>query len=489
MCRWSSFPMNGLRMTTIAMCIAALALIPATQAGATPMVDMKIVNGGALTNRQIESHRRILVSPTVNTPTPFEGFGGFCGWPKICKLGNGDLFVAFCAGYWHYSPPTPLEKYETPDYVEYLTNKHAWLKDWHCPTGGRMMWIRSNDQGKTWSRPKAFPLVHGATAITDVYQLSDGMIVAVALIEVFRSLRFNPPREPVAFATATADKLPMKQVFFTSRDNGHTWKIASIITGPFLVMTTSHDFTEAPDGSLLMLTAAVPLPGGSSWDPFDKERFVGVLMRSRDHAATWDIVSVIGNKDFNVEEGAIAFMRDGSLGFASRPTSAWFQSHDGGVTWSNPKRIHEGSGKLWKKGDFVTLPDGTAVLLTCGGPGGHGQVMYSRDNGVTWIKPARDRGFKFDPIAYYPDACVLDDGTIFAVGDHQGFTNRFGHYGAEVTAMRFRIRSEEEGEGIDLLPIGGKPARSARRTTSTDSQPDAADRADRDIEPGTNSEQ
>ncbi len=427
-----------------------------------PMINMHIVDAPNPTKQQIEAHRRILVSPTVNTPEPFEGFGGFCGWPKICKLDNGDLFVAFCAGYWHYSPPTPLDQYETAEYVEYLTDKHPWLKDWHCPTGGQMMWIRSTDQGKTWSRPEAFPIVHGATGITDVVQLSNGTMVAVALIEVFRSLRFNPPREPVAFATAAAGRLPMQQVFFTSTDNGHTWKVASIIIGPFLFMTTSHDFAEAPDGSLLMLTAAVPLPGGSNWEPFETERFVGVLMRSRDHTATWEIVSIISHEDFSVEEGAIAFMPDGSIGFASRPTSSWFQSFDNGKSWSSPKRIHEGSGKIprfdaWKKGDFVVLPDGTAVLLTCGSPGGHGQVMYSRDSGRTWIKPGRDRGFQFDPIAYYPDACVLDDGTIFAVGDHQGFKNRFGHYGAEVTAMRFRIRSAEEGDGIELLPIGGGP--------------------------------
>ena len=49
----------------------------------------------------------------------------------------------------------------------------------------------------------------------------------------------------------------------------------------------------------------------------------------------------------------------------------------------------------------------------------------------------------------------MPDGSIFAVGDHQGFKNKFGPFGGEVTAMRFRIRSPQEGEGIELLPIGG----------------------------------
>ena len=73
--------------------------------------------------------------------------------------------------------------------------------------------------------------------------------------------------------------------------------------------------------------------------------------------------------------------------------------------------------------------------------------------------PAEHSGFKFDPWAYYPDACVLPDGSIFAVGDHQRLKNKYGPYGGLVTAMRFRIRSPEEGEGIELLPIGEEPKR------------------------------
>ena len=47
--------------------------------------------------------RKIIVSPTINTPAPFVGFGGYCGWPRVCRLHNGDLYVAFSAGYWHAS--------------------------------------------------------------------------------------------------------------------------------------------------------------------------------------------------------------------------------------------------------------------------------------------------------------------------------------------------------------------------------------------------
>ena len=109
-----------------------------------------------------------------------------------------------------------------------------------------------------------------------------------------------------------------------------------------------------------------------------------------------------------------------------------------------------------KKGDLLVLPDDTVVMLTCGTHGGKGQVLYSRDCGETWIKPAPDRGFQVDKFAYYPSGCVLADGSVFMVGDHQGFANRSGPHGSQVVATRFRILGPNEGDGFERLPIGGE---------------------------------
>ena len=68
-------------------------------------VTRRIVKGAQ--PHDFEKYRKVLVSPTVNTPENFQGFGGFCGWPKIHRLQNGDLFVTFQAGYWHASWPCP----------------------------------------------------------------------------------------------------------------------------------------------------------------------------------------------------------------------------------------------------------------------------------------------------------------------------------------------------------------------------------------------
>ena len=414
----------------------------------------------AETSDDFSEYRRILVSPTVNTPEHFQGFGGFCGWPKICRLHNGDLFLAFSAGYWHASWPTPFERYEPPDYAQQLYRSYPWLETWDAPEGGRMMWMRSSDNGRSWTSPKAFPSVPGAYGVTDVIQLHCGTMVAVALIELGHGFTMDLPCGPLEFARMTADRFPMEQVFFRSDDDGEHWDESCRLPGPFLFMTTSHDFCEATDGSLMLLTSAVPIPSGPCW-PEETRRFVSVLMRSEDRGGSWSVRSIVGSNDFNVEEAAMDRLPDRSLGFCSRDHAAWFQSRDEGESWEEPRQLFEGKGledtrgaALFKKGDLVVTPDGTVAVLYSGGQGGgHGRVAYSRDSGRTWTMPAPDRGYQFDPLAYYPDACVLEDGTILAVGDHQGFENRFGPYGAEVTAMRFRIRSKREGEGIELLPI------------------------------------
>ena len=100
------------------------------------------------------------------------------------------------------------------------------------------------------------------------------------------------------------------------------------------------------------------------------------------------------------------------------------------------------------------MPNGAVAVVYCASVGGNGQVVYGDDNGGSWIKPAEDRGFQYDPLAYYPDACVLQYGSLFAAGSHERLgKNKYGPAGAEVTSMRFRIKGPKEGIGIQLLPV------------------------------------
>src|SRR5436305_6649920 len=59
-----------------------------------------------------------------------EAAGGYAAFPDVCRLRNGDLYCVFYSGYGHVSTPTA-----------------RW------PRGGRIMAVRSSDDGKTWGKP------------------------------------------------------------------------------------------------------------------------------------------------------------------------------------------------------------------------------------------------------------------------------------------------------------------------------------------------
>ena len=434
------------------------------------VVPTKVVQAG--TTGDPQDFRKILVSATVNTPEPFQGFGGYCGWPDVCRLKNGDLFVTFGAGYNHASWPTPLDM-PPEEITRWKKGKHAWSLDWDCPEGGRIMWIRSRDQGKTWTRPKAFPVVPGAYSPGDVIQLGDGTMLATATIQDSWGYWKKMPSTPLEFARITANRLPSENVIYRSEDNGESWQEVGRHSF-FGHVDAVYTLLQRPDGSVIAIFNFSPIPGGPGWpqpaDLFWDTRWLTATAVSHDQGETWSILSVTGSNEFDSTEATGGYLPDGSIGFMVRQTSHWFRSLDNGETWSSPGKIFAGGTTVHvKRGSLQVTPEGVVALVYCADTGGilrrygrewtrgNGQVIYSRDNGQTWIKPAEDHGFQYDPLAYYPDACVLEDGTIFAVGNDEtyGKENEFGPRGADVTSMRFRIKSPQEGEGIELLPVGG----------------------------------
>ena len=410
--------------------------------------------------------RKIVVSPDVNAPKPFVGFGGFCGWPRICRLDNGDLYVAFSAGYWHASWVNPRPELP-PDYADYMEAHMAGGGTWDAPTGGHILWARSRDDGATWTPPRELAVLPDAYAAGAITQHSDGTLYAAALIQRSHWWADRLPAEPVAFLRRMHASFPEEIAVFRSEDEGDSWCEAGRTSGPFLTrLEHPCSLTEAPDGGLWMLIDGHAVPGRA------EPNWVMALLHSADRGGTWETVSIFGDSTRDMEEGHLARLADGRLATASRPWGLWTTSADDGRTWSAPRQLldlpcppQRPHPNAVKKGDLLTLSDGTVVLLTCGGPGGNGQVLYSRDHGESWVTPAPDRGFQADRFAYYPAACVLPDDSLFMVGDHQGFPNRFGPFGAEVVATRFRILRPEEGEGIEVLPIAGdqhEPGAAAR---------------------------
>jgi sialidase-1 len=57
--------------------------------------------------------------------------GSYQAFPDACRLKNGDILCVFYAGYGHVSLP-----------------------DREYPRGGRICFVRSSDEGRTWSQPQ-----------------------------------------------------------------------------------------------------------------------------------------------------------------------------------------------------------------------------------------------------------------------------------------------------------------------------------------------
>ena len=403
-----------------------------------------------------EQHK-IIVSPAVNTPEPFVGFGGFCGWPRICRLQNGDLYVTFSAGHWHASWVNPRPELP-PEYAEYMDRAMEGGGTWQAPTGGHIMWTRSSNRGATWTRPRDLAVIPDAYAPGAIVQHSDGTMYTGALIQRSHFYASRIPADPVEFLRVMDRHFPAEIAVLRSEDNGESWLEVGRTSGPFLTrLEHPCSITEGADGSLLMLIDGHAVPGA------EETRWVMALLRSSDRGERWDTLSIFGDPERDMEEGHLARLPDGRLGTATRPWSLWTTSADEGLSWTEPRLLldlpvpqGQANPNGCKKGDLLVTSRGVVVLLTCGQPGGNGQVLYSRDSGDSWVRAAPDRGFSADAFAYYPSACLMPDDSIFMVGDHQGFPNPYGPFGAEVVASRFRILSGHGGEGIEILPIEGE---------------------------------
>ena len=94
--------------------------------------------------------RKIVVSPQINTPEPFAGFGGFCGWPRICRLQNGDLYVAFSAGYGHASWVNPRPDLP-PQYAAYMERMLEGGATWAAPAANAMCRSTGPTAAAPWS--------------------------------------------------------------------------------------------------------------------------------------------------------------------------------------------------------------------------------------------------------------------------------------------------------------------------------------------------
>ncbi len=403
----------------------------AARGQAPPVATVKVVEGGEAAGRAADL-RRVVVGPGVNEPDPFPGFGGSVAWAGVARSKSGTLLVAFNAGYWHVSPPTPFVMPEAK--LEYY-RKIGMPREVIAPTGGRIMFVRSVDKGRTWSKPQTLADTPADDRQAGLLALPDGTILA----SFFTSMgEVDPWGDPALFSHT---------LIVRSFDDGRTWEkrprmIQKQAGSPFNGEASDGPAVLRKDGSIL-LTAYGYLPAGGN----NKHTVVSVYA-SKNRGRTWKLLSIV-KADHDLEEAHTVELPDGRLVMIARPEGEICWSPDGGVTWTAPAVF----GMRMFAPTLCVLGDGTLVCLHGSYAPGHGglRVIFSTDGGQTWIAPAKNHGFLVDGDAYgYGAGALLPDGSLYLIYQRTGSHHTEDAKSNSLLALRLRVRADHSG--IDLLP-------------------------------------
>lgn len=381
---------------------------------------------------------RILVTGAAhNRPADFPGLGDFIGWPGgVDRLPNGELLLVHSAGYWHSS-------FAQPRSIEPELRKRwlaeGWPLDFPAPTGGRTMASRSKDGGKTWSQPTTLldhRLDDGGHA---VFTCRDGTVLVFVGVQASWYGHSEAPQD----FRKDIDGLNTKQFVLRSTDGGKTWSKPIGLTSPGNFYERAHGVRplQLDDGAILWPT----------YYQVRGEKYLrGAIRRSTDSGKTWPVIAKIHRPESNIDEPAIALLKDGRLILVTRPDGAVFYSTDKGGTWTNPNtagengqfRVVPAGSPKFKAPQLIVEEDGTVVALaTCGNL----RAWISCDNGETWSKdiPLDTSSYGY-PGSWYRDA----DGSILVPYCASGRAPN------KIYVVRFRVNRERTG--IELLPVGRK---------------------------------
>ncbi|MCH2588010.1 MAG: glycoside hydrolase [Planctomycetales bacterium] len=368
--------------------------------------------------------RRMITGPEVNEHPTYPGCTGFVGWESVTRLRNGDLLCSFSAGYWHVSFPTPIDV-KPPLLKQYIRGGCPAKID--APTGGRGLWCRSKDNGRTWSRPVTLVDSPGDDRHPVIVQLDDGILVCVFfVIDNWYGYDKPPPGRNKNSRVAS----------IRSTDGGRNWSKPVYMPSPFgYYDRMCGKPVVLPGGSLLLSTY-----GKDTWTGPEQ---LGVY-RSNDRGKSWQFASRLKGTIGALDEPAITRAANGQIVMVARPNGELAFSDNEGRSWSKPIP----TGIKMVAPCLLTLKDGTVVCLYGYGSTGGLQIIFSDDHGHTWTAPARDRGFPVDGSVYvYAIGTELADGSIYVVYyDPRGKQQKTAIWG-----LRLRIRKDRRG--IDLLEI------------------------------------
>jgi sialidase-1 len=308
--------------------------------------------------------------------------GGYAAFPDVCRLKNGDLICVFYSGYWHISTPNT-----------------AW------PRGGRIMAVRSIDNGRTWGKPAVAVDTPHDDRDPSIACLSDGTV----LLNWF-----------------TLDKNQVAILSARSTDNAHTWsKPQEIRPASPYAFACSSPIRELPDHSLIL---------GLYHEEPQKNLAFGATIKSYDQGRNWKDLALIGEKSgvYLDAETDVVRLASGDLlaALRSSKTDIYYSlSTDSGKTWGAVR-----SFGFQGHSPYLLCHSSGVILLAHRIP--LTSLHWSADDGRTWHGPVL-----IDSVnGAYPSMVELPDHTVLCVYYEEG-------PGSSIRASRLRVGPD----GVSLI--------------------------------------
>jgi hypothetical protein len=308
--------------------------------------------------------------------------GGYAAFPDLCRLKNGDLFCVFYSGYGHVSLPNAA-----------------------LPRGGRIMAVRSRDNGKTWGE--------SAVIIDTAYDDRDPSVACLKDGTLLLNWFTYRPDQP--------GKSEVQVMLAHSTDQGKTWSEPRplMLNSPY-PFACSSPARELPDGSLIL--------GLYHEDPRKSLAF-GATVKSYDGGKTWKDLALIGEKEgiFLDAETDVIPLKDGKLLAALRSSKVnmhYSVSQDLGKSWG-PVKSFGFKGHC----PYLLRHSSGVILLAHRLPAS--SLHWSNDEGKTWHGPVQ-----IDSVGgAYPSMLKLPDGLVYCVYYEEG-------KGSSIRAVRLRVSKE-----------------------------------------------
>lgn len=277
----------------------------------------------------------------------------------------------------------------------------------HIGIGGRLDWIRSQDGGRTWSKPTQIVDSRWDDRNPSLGQMADGTLVVGYAEASTYDAQSRWDRSAGSYDL----------FFVTSRDGGKTWsERKGLYAGPICNGSAFGRIIHDKNKVALMVIYGGANPSYEGPGKLDgNARYYSGLIRSEDNGRTWSDFSLIlaGHN-----EASLQLLPDGTLIAVARTADGALsvtESKDDGRHWSAPRN-------LTKRGQHpadICLLSGGTLLVTYGNrlqPYGVGCVV-SRDNGKTWDYEHR-RMLAWDSQntdCGYPSTVQLADGEILTM--------------------------------------------------------------------------